>query len=192
MSVSVVVGAQWGDEAKGKVVDLLAKDARYVVRYAGGSNAGHTVCVNSTTYKFHLIPSGILHPHVTAVIADGVVMDLRAFVAEADTLQAQGVDLSRLRIGLGVHLTMPYHRLLDELEEAQLEGRIGTTKRGIGPTYADKAWRIGVRVADLLDRDRFAQRVKRVLQRRNPTIQRVYNARQIDADALIAEFEPYA
>jgi adenylosuccinate synthase len=192
MSVSVVVGAQWGDEAKGKVVDLLAKDARYVVRYAGGSNAGHTVCVNSTTYKFHLIPSGILHPHVTAVIADGVVMDLRAFVAEADTLRAQGVDLSRLRIGLGVHLTMPYHRLLDELEEAQLEGRIGTTKRGIGPTYADKAWRIGVRVADLLDRDRFAQRVKRVLRRRNPTIQRVYNARPIDADALIAEFEPYA
>ena len=133
MSVSVVVGAQWGDEAKGKVVDLLAKDARYVVRYAGGSNAGHTVCVNSTTYKFHLIPSGILRPHVTAVIADGVVMDLRAFVAEADALQAQGVDLSRLRIGRGVHLTMPYHRLLDELEEAQLEGRIGTTKRGIDP-----------------------------------------------------------
>jgi adenylosuccinate synthase len=192
MSVSVVVGAQWGDEAKGKVVDLLAKDARYVVRYAGGSNAGHTVCVNGTTYKFHLIPSGILHPHVTAVIADGVVMDLRAFAAEADALRAQGVDLSRLRIGLGVHLTMPYHRLLDELEEAQLEGRIGTTKRGIGPTYADKAWRIGVRVADLLDRDRFAQRVKRVLRRRNPTIQRVYNARPIDADALIAEFEPYA
>jgi len=192
MSVSVVVGAQWGDEAKGKVVDLLATGARYVVRYAGGSNAGHTVRVNGTTYKFHLIPSGILHPHVTAVIADGVVMDLRAFAAEADALQAQGVDLSRLRIGLGVHLTMPYHRLLDELEESQLEGRIGTTKRGIGPTYADKAWRIGVRVADLLDRDRFAQRVQRVLQRRNPTIQRVYNAKPLDPDALIAEFAAYA
>lgn len=192
MSVSVVVGAQWGDEAKGKVVDLLAHEADYVVRYAGGSNAGHTVCVNGTTYKFHLIPSGILHPNATAVIADGVVMDLRAFVAEADALQVQGVDLSRLRIGLGVHLTMPYHRLLDELEESQVEGRIGTTKRGIGPTYGDKAWRIGVRVADLLDRDRFAQRVRRVLQRRNPTIQRVYNAKPIDADALIDEFAPYA
>ncbi|MFN3691179.1 MAG: adenylosuccinate synthetase, partial [Fimbriimonadales bacterium] len=122
MAVSVVVGAQWGDEAKGKIVDLLARNARYVVRYAGGSNAGHTVCVNGTTYKFHLIPAGVLHPHVTAVIADGVVMDLRAFRDEAAALRQQGVDLSRLRIGLGVHLTMPYHRLLDELEEAQLEG----------------------------------------------------------------------
>ncbi|MCS7301467.1 MAG: adenylosuccinate synthase [Fimbriimonadales bacterium] len=192
MSVSVVVGAQWGDEAKGKIVDLLAQRARYVVRYAGGSNAGHTVCVNGATYKFHLIPSGILHPQVTAVIADGVVMDLRAFEIEAAALQRQGVDLSRLRIGRGVHLTMPYHRLLDELEEAQIEGRIGTTKRGIGPTYADKAWRIGVRVADLLERDRFAQRVRRVLQRRNPTIQRVYGAKPLEAEQLIEEFAPYA
>ncbi|MCS6919326.1 MAG: adenylosuccinate synthase [Fimbriimonadales bacterium] len=192
MSVCVVVGAQWGDEAKGKIVDLFAQRARYVVRYAGGSNAGHTVCVNGATYKFHLIPSGILHPHVTAVIADGVVMDLRAFEIEAAALQQQGVDLSRLRIGLGVHLTMPYHRLLDELEEAQIEGRIGTTKRGIGPTYADKAWRIGVRVADLLERDRLAHRVQRVLQRRNPTIERVYGAQPLKPDALIEEFAQYA
>lgn len=192
MSVSVVVGAQWGDEAKGKIVDLFAQRAHYVVRYAGGSNAGHTVCVNGTTYKFHLIPSGILHPNVTAVIADGVVMDLRAFEIEAAALQQQGVDLSRLRIGLGVHLTMPYHRLLDELEEAQIEGRIGTTKRGIGPTYADKAWRIGVRVADLLERDRLAQRVRRVLQRRNPTIERVYGAKPLNPDALIEEFAHHA
>ena len=192
MTVSVVVGAQWGDEAKGKIVDLLAQRARYVVRYAGGSNAGHTVCINGTTYKFHLIPSGVLHPHVTAVIADGVVIDLRAFTTEAAVLRAQGVDLSRLRIGLGVHLTMPYHRLLDELEEAQLEGRLGTTKRGIGPTYADKAWRIGVRVADLLERDRLAQRLQRVLQRRNPTLQRVYGVKPLNADELIAEFSQYA
>ncbi len=192
MSVSVVVGAQWGDEAKGKIVDLFAQRARYVVRYAGGSNAGHTVCVNGATYKFHLIPSGILHPNVTAVIADGVVMDLRAFEIEVAALQQQGVDLSHLRIGLGVHLTMPYHRLLDELEEAQIEGRIGTTKRGIGPTYADKAWRIGVRVADLLERDRLAQRVRRALQRRNPTIERVYGAKPLDPDALIEEFAQYA
>ncbi len=192
MAVSVVVGAQWGDEAKGKIVDLLAQRARYVVRYAGGSNAGHTVCVNGATYKFHLIPSGILHSHVTAVIADGVVMDLRSFSVEAAALREQGVDLSRLRIGLGVHLTMPYHRLLDELEEAQIEGRIGTTKRGIGPTYADKAWRIGVRVADLLERDRLAQRIQRVLMRRNPTIQRVYGAKPLNADELIEEFSRYA
>lgn len=188
MAVSVVVGAQWGDEAKGKIVDLFAQHARYVVRYAGGSNAGHTVCVNGTIYKFHLIPSGILHPDITAVVADGVVLDLRAFEIEVAALKEQGVDLSRLRIGLGVHLTMPYHRLLDELEEAPLEGRIGTTKRGIGPTYADKAWRIGVRVADLLERDRLAARIQRVLRRRNPTIQRVYGAKPLDADELIAEF----
>lgn len=192
MPVSVVVGAQWGDEAKGKIVDLLAQRARYVVRYAGGSNAGHTVCTNGTTYKFHLIPSGILHPHVIAVIADGVVMDLRAFSIEAAALREQGVSLDRLRIGLGVHLTMPYHRLLDELEEAQLEGRIGTTKRGIGPTYADKAWRIGIRVADLLERDRLATRIRRVLQRRNPTIERVYGAKPLDPDALIEEYWSYA
>ncbi|MCX7994133.1 MAG: adenylosuccinate synthase [Fimbriimonadales bacterium] len=192
MSVLVVVGAQWGDEAKGKIVDLFAQRARYVVRYAGGSNAGHTVCVNGATYKFHLIPSGILHPNVIAVVGDGVVMDLRAFGIEAAALHEQGVDLSRLRIGRGVHLTMPYHRLLDELEEAQIEGRIGTTKRGIGPTYADKAWRIGVRVADLMERDRLAQRIQRVLQRRNPTIQRVYGAKPLNANELIEEFTHYA
>ncbi|MFN4033242.1 MAG: adenylosuccinate synthase [Fimbriimonadales bacterium] len=192
MSVTVVVGAQWGDEAKGKIVDLLAQRANYVVRYAGGSNAGHTVCVNGTTYKFHLVPSGILHPQVIAVIADGVVLDLRAFEIECAALQQQGVDLSRLRIGQGVHLTMPYHRLLDELEESQIEGRIGTTKRGIGPTYADKAWRIGVRVADLMERDRLAQRVLRVLRRRNPMIERVYGAKPIEPDALIEEFARYA
>lgn len=192
MSVIVVVGAQWGDEAKGKIVDLLAQRANYVVRYAGGSNAGHTVCVNGTTYKFHLVPSGILHPQTTAVIADGVVLDVRAFEIECAALQQQGVDLSRLRIGQGVHLTMPYHRLLDELEESQIEGRIGTTKRGIGPTYADKAWRIGVRVADLMERDRLAQRVQRVLRRRNPTIERVYNAKPLKPDALIEEFARYA
>ncbi|MDW8050850.1 MAG: adenylosuccinate synthase [Armatimonadota bacterium] len=192
MPVSVVVGAQWGDEAKGKVVDLLAQHARYVVRYAGGSNAGHTVCINGTTYRFHLVPSGILRSHVVAVIADGVVMDLRAFADEAAALEAQGVSLERLRIGLGVHLTMPYHRLLDELEEAQIEGRIGTTKRGIGPTYADKAWRIGIRVADLMERDRLAQRIRHVLRRRNPMIERVYGVKPIDPDALIEEFTRYA
>jgi adenylosuccinate synthase len=156
VAVRVVVGAQWGDEAKGKVVDLLSQNSRYVVRYAGGSNAGHTVCTNGKTYKFHLIPSGILHPHVTAVIADGVVVDLRALKAEMEALAEQGVEFSRLRVGLGAHLTLPYHRQLDELNEARLEGRIGTTRRGIGPTYADKAARIGLRVADLLDPERFA------------------------------------
>lgn len=192
MSVRVVVGAQWGDEAKGKIVDLFAQQARYVVRYAGGSNAGHTVTTNGNVYKFHLVPSGILHPHVTAVIGDGVAVDLRALHHERLALQEQGVDLSRLRIGHGAHLTMPYHRQLDELDEARLEGRLGTTKRGIGPTYADKASRIGLRVADLLDAARFEQRLRRVLEQRNRVLQRVYDAHPLALEALVAEFLEYA
>ncbi|MFQ3610688.1 MAG: adenylosuccinate synthase [Fimbriimonadales bacterium] len=192
MSVRVVVGAQWGDEAKGKIVDLFAQQSRYVVRYAGGSNAGHTVCTNGKTYKFHLIPSGVLHPDTLAVIADGVVMDLRSFQTEAQVLQEQGVSLANLRIGLGVHLTLPYHRQLDELAEAKLEGRIGTTRRGIGPTYADKADRIGLRVADLLDPQRFERRLRRVLERRNLVLQRVYEASPIAPEPLIEEFAQYA
>ncbi len=192
MAVRVVVGAQWGDEAKGKIVDLFAQQARYVVRYAGGSNAGHTVTTNGTVYKFHLVPSGILYPQVIAVIGDGVAVDLRALNDEKVALQEQGVDLSRLRVGLGAHLTMPYHRLLDELDEARLEGRLGTTKRGIGPTYADKASRIGLRVADLLDPQRFEIRLRRVLEQRNRVLQRVYDARPIAMDALMDEFLGYA
>ncbi|MER3558367.1 MAG: adenylosuccinate synthase, partial [Armatimonadota bacterium] len=163
-----------------------------MVRYAGGSNAGHTVCVNGITYKFHLVPSGILHPNCIAVIADGVVVDLRALKIELETLREQGIDLSRLRIGLGAHLTLPYHRQLDELDEARLEGRIGTTRRGIGPTYADKTARIGLRVADLLDPERFATRLHRVLEVRNRVLARVYQAPTIDENALCEEFLAHA
>jgi adenylosuccinate synthase len=191
VAVRVVVGAQWGDEAKGKVVDLLAQDAEFVVRYAGGSNAGHTVCTDGHTFKFHLIPSGILHPQVTPVIADGVVIDLRALEAEANTLREQGIDIGRLRIGLGAHLVLPYHRRLDELEEARTEGRIGTTRRGIGPTYADKAARIGLRIADLLDPDRFRARLRRALEQRNALFQRVYETEPLDLEALAAEWLHY-
>lgn len=192
MAVRVVVGAQWGDEAKGKIVDLFAQHADFVVRYAGGSNAGHTVCSDGQTYKFHLIPSGVLHPQVTPVIADGVVIDLQSLESEADTLAAQGVDLRRLRIGLGAHLTLPYHRLLDELQEAHAEGRLGTTRRGIGPTYADKAARIGLRMGDLLDPSRCRARLQRVLTVRNAMLQRVYDTPPIDADALLAELMRHA
>jgi len=191
VAVRVVVGAQWGDEAKGKVVDLLAQDAEFVVRYAGGSNAGHTVCTDGHTFKFHLIPSGILHPQVTPVIADGVVIDLRALEAEVNTLREQGIDIGRLRIGLGAHLVLPYHRRLDELEEARTEGRIGTTRRGIGPTYADKAARIGLRIADLLDPDRFRARLRRALEQRNALFQRVYETEPLDLEALAAEWLHY-
>ncbi len=192
MAVQVVVGAQWGDEAKGKIVDLLAQQADFVVRYAGGNNAGHTVCTDGHTYKFHLIPSGILHPHVTPVIADGVVIDLRALETEANALAEQGVEIQRLRIGLGAHITLPYHRLLDELQEAHTEGRLGTTRRGIGPTYADKAARVGLRMADLLDPQRCRARLQRVLTLRNALLQRVYGASPLDADALMAELTRFA
>lgn len=192
MAVRVVVGAQWGDEAKGKIVDLFAQHADFVVRYAGGSNAGHTVCSDGQTYKFHLIPSGVLHPHVTPVIADGVVIDLHALESEANALAALSIDLTRLRIGLGAHLTLPYHRQLDELQEAHAEGRLGTTRRGIGPTYADKAARIGLRMADLLDPSRCRTRLQRVLTVRNALLQQVYKVPPIDAEALWAELMRHA
>jgi adenylosuccinate synthase len=193
VAVRVVVGAQWGDEAKGKIVDLLAQDAQFVVRYAGGSNAGHTVCTDGQTFKFHLIPSGILHPHVTPVIANGVVIDLRALEAEANALSEQGIDIGRVRIGLGAHLVLPYHRRLDELEESQAEGRIGTTRRGIGPAYADKAARVGLRMADLLDPDRFRARLQRALKLHSTQFQRIHQtqSRDLDAEALAEEWLRY-
>lgn len=189
MAVWVVVGAQWGDEAKGKVVDFLAANADYVVRYAGGNNAGHTVCVQGQLFKFHTVPSGILHPQVTPVIADGVVIDPKSLLEELRMLQAHRLDTGRLLIGLGAHLILTYHRLLDELEESQRgRAQLGTTKRGIGPTYADKAARIGLRLSDLLEPDRFRQRLQKVLEYKNAILTRVYRGTPLQLDALLEEY----
>ena len=152
MAGIVIVGAQWGDEGKGKVVDLLAERADAVVRFQGGNNAGHTIVRDGETWKFHLIPSGILYPGKLCIIGNGTVVDPRVLTDEIDGLKSRGIDTSGLRVSANAHLIMPYHLLLDTAGETKL-GRlqIGTTRRGIGPAYADKASRLGIRVQDLLD-----------------------------------------
>ncbi len=148
----VIVGAQWGDEGKGKVVDLLAEQADLVIRFQGGNNAGHTIVRDGETFKFHLIPSGILYPGKLCAIGNGVVVDPKVLTAEIDDLRRRRIDISGLRIAANAHLIMPYHQLLDQEGEAKLgKLQIGTTRRGIGPCYADKASRLGIRVQDLLD-----------------------------------------
>jgi adenylosuccinate synthase len=161
----VIVGAQWGDEGKGKVTDLLAEHADLVIRFQGGNNAGHTIVRGDETYKFHLIPSGILYPDTLCAIGNGVVVDPRVVIDEIDVLRRRGVDVSGLRISANAHLIMPYHLLLDQAGEARLgELQIGTTRRGIGPCYADKAARLGIRVQDLLDEKILKQKIAAAME----------------------------
>ena len=152
MAATVVVGLQWGDEGKGKVVDLLAGWVSHVVRYQGGDNAGHTIVLSGDTFKLHLVPSGVLHPHITPVIGPGVVVNPRSLIDEMTMLEARGIDCSRLRVSEAAHLIMPYHVALDRAREAAAgSGALGTTGRGIGPAYGDRAWRSGIRMGDLLE-----------------------------------------
>ena len=195
MPATVVVGTQWGDEGKGKLTDLLAREMDLVVRYQGGHNAGHTLVVDGETFKLQLIPSGVLYPHVTPVIGNGVVVDPQVLLAELDRLTEAGVDCSKLRISGNAHLIMPYHAELDGLLERRLgSNKLGTTKRGIGPAYADKSLRLGLRVQDLLDRKIFKQKLELVLRERNQVLARVYNRLAYDAEELTArycdEYEP--
>src|SRR5436190_1788326 len=158
--VTVVVGAQWGDEGKAKVIDLLAKEHHFVVRYQGGHNAGHTVVVDGERYALQLVPSGVLYDHVTPVIANGVVIEPVTLLAEIDRLTARGVDCSRLKVSSQAHLIMPWHLAQDRISEARRgDDKIGTTLKGIGPAYADKARRVGFRVGDMVDRTRFREQV---------------------------------
>jgi adenylosuccinate synthase len=161
----VIVGAQWGDEGKGKVVDLLAERADAVIRFQGGNNAGHTIVRGDEVFKFHLVPSGILYPGLLCVVGNGVVVDPRVLTGELESLRKRGVDLSGLRISANAHLIMPYHLLLDHAGEARLGKReIGTTKRGIGPCYADKAARLGIRVQDVLDEKILKQKITAAIE----------------------------
>lgn len=192
MPNTVVVGAQWGDEAKGKVVDYLARDAAVVVRYGGGSNAGHTVTVGGEAYKFHLIPCGILNPGVQCVIADGVVVDPGVLVQEIDDLKRRGVSVEGLYLSPNAHVVMPYHHRLDQLEEARKgSSAIGTTGRGIGPVYADKASRTGIRIHELIDPARFEQRAREQIALKNVLIGKVYDADPIDADEVVQQYAEY-
>ncbi len=193
MSTVVISGAQWGDEGKGKIVDYLAAQADTVVRFQGGSNAGHTVSVGGEEYKLRLLPSGILYKGTTCVIGNGVVVDPQCLLEELDNMQARGVDTSGIRVSNRAHVVMPWHKLFDELGET-LRGanKIGTTKRGIGPCYMDKADRIGIRICDLIDREDFAAKVQRVVKLKNRVLQNVYNHAPLDAEEIIREYEAYA
>ena len=183
-----IVGAQWGDEGKGKVVDFLAEEADVVVRYSGGSNAGHTVINEKGEFALHLIPSGIFRPHVDAVIGPGVVLDPVVLLGELESLNERGVDTSRLFISDHTHIVMPYHIMLDQLEEqARGSNAIGTTGRGIGPAYVDKVARTGIRLGDLLDETYLASRLENVVTQKNRLLTRVFDAEPIDFDALHAE-----
>ena len=176
MPATVVVGTQWGDEGKGKLTDILASEMDMVVRYQGGHNAGHTIVVGERSFAVRLVPSGILHPHVVNVIGNGVVVDPRILIGELDTLEAQGIDTANLVVSGNAHLILPYHAELDVVFERHLgKAKLGTTKSGIGPAYADKAARIGLRVQDLLDPKIFRQKLDVVLGQKAAILAKVYN-----------------
>ena len=189
MPATVVVGTQWGDEGKGKLTDLLAADMDVVVRYQGGHNAGHRIVVGGEAFALQLVPSGVLYPGVTPVIGNGVVVDPAVLLAELDALSAKGVDVSRLLVSGNAHLIMPYHQELDRLNERFLgKNALGTTKRGIGPAYGDKAWRVGLRVQDLLDPKIFRAKLDVALAEKNQLLARVYNRLPLSADQLAATY----
>ncbi|AXK31817.1 adenylosuccinate synthase [Streptomyces armeniacus] len=193
MPALVLLGAQWGDEGKGKATDLLGGSVDYVVRYQGGNNAGHTVVVGDETYALHLLPSGILSPGCTPVIGNGVVVDPAVLLSELSGLDARGVDTSKLLISGNAHLITPYHETLDKVTERFLGKRkIGTTGRGIGPTYADKINRVGIRVQDLFDESILLQKVEAALDHKNQVLAKLYNRRAIAAEQVVEELLGYA
>ena len=192
MPVAAVIGAQWGDEGKGKIVDLLAEKARVVVRFSGGDNAGHTVVNRYGKFKLHLIPSGIFSPQATSIIGNGVVINPSTFIDEADQLNQQGVDTSRLFISDRAHLVMPYHLLLDSLEEEMRGGKaIGTTRKGIGPAFTDKIARLGIRTGDLLDKELFRERLHFILNYKNTILTKVYGANPLSEDEVYHQYYQY-
>ncbi len=193
MPAVVIVGAQWGDEGKGKATDLLAEHIDYVVKFNGGNNAGHTVVIGNEKYALHLLPSGILTPGVIPVISNGVVIDLAVLFHEIDALKARGIDTSRLRVSANAHVITPYHVTVDKTTERFLGKRaIGTTGRGIGPTYADKINRVGIRIQDLFDPSILRQKVEGALVQKNSLLTKVYNRAAIRVDEVVAELLSYA
>ena len=193
MSAVVVMGTQWGDEGKGKIVDYLAEQSDIVVRFQGGSNAGHTVTVEGKEFKLRLLPSGILYKGKKCVIANGVVVDPEVLLQEMDGMTAQGIAVDGIRISNRAHVILPYHKLMDELlETVRGDNKIGTTKRGIGPCYMDKDNRIGIRIVDLMDEEEFSQKHKEVLAIKNKELKAVYNQDGFDYDAVRSEYLAYA
>lgn len=193
MPAIVLLGAQWGDEGKGKATDLLGERVDYVVRYQGGNNAGHTVVIGDQKYALHLLPSGILSPNVVPVIGNGVVIDPAVLLEEIEALRSRGIDTSKLVISANAHLITPYHRTIDKISERFLgKAKIGTTGRGIGPAYADKINRIGIRVQDLFDPHILQQKVESALGDKNQILVKVFNRKGIEVDAVVEEYLGYA
>jgi len=192
MSSVVVVGTQWGDEGKGKITDFLSQNAEVVARYQGGNNAGHTIVFNDVTYKLHLIPSGIFFPEKTCVLGNGMVIDPKAFVEEIKYLHDKDISTDNLRVSNRAHIILPYHLKLDILQEEE-KGihKIGTTKKGIGPAYMDKAARIGIRVADLLDKEVFKEKLKQNLKEKNRLLEKVYEVEPIQIEDIFEEYYEY-
>ena len=188
-----MIGAQWGDEGKGKITDLLSKSADVVVRYQGGVNAGHTLVVQGQTFKLHLIPSGILYPGTQCVIGNGTVIDPQVLLREIDQLEALEISTKNLKISENAHVTMPYHRLIDQAsEEKRGTHKIGTTKRGIGPTYADKSERMGIRVIDLMEPETLRKQLRWTINYKNVILEKLYALPPLDPEAAIAEYLEYA
>lgn len=189
----VVIGAQWGDEGKGKITDLLSGSADVVVRYQGGVNAGHTVVVDNQTFKLHLIPSGILYPDTECIIGSGTVIDPKILIEELDQLESLKISTKNLMISQTAHVTMPYHRLLDQASEEQRGSqKIGTTGRGIGPTYADKSERTGIRIIDLMETESLPEQLRWTISNKNVILEKLYNLPPLDPEAVIAEYLQYA
>ena len=186
MPATIVVGLQWGDEGKGKTTDLLAESVAVVVRYQGGDNAGHTIVLGESVFKLHLVPSGVLYPHITPVIGNGVVVNPQTLLDEMAMLESRGVATGRIRVSEAAHVIMPYHVALDGAMEARLAGdEIGTTHRGIGPAYADRAWRVGLRMADLLDPRVLRSKLERVLPEKNAVLVQTHGLEPFDLGELV-------
>ena len=192
MANVVVIGAQWGDEGKGKITDLLSRSADVVVRYQGGVNAGHTIVVDGKVLKLHLIPSGILYPETICLIGSGTVVDPKVMLREIEMLLENDIDISGLQLASTAHVTMPYHRLIDQaMEKRRGTQKIGTTGRGIGPTYADKAHRSGIRVIDLLDEQRLRERLIGPLNEKNDLLNKIYGVTPLNPDDVVEEYLSY-
>jgi adenylosuccinate synthase len=192
MPVIAVIGAQWGDEGKGKIVDLLAEKANVVVRFSGGDNAGHTVVNPYGEFKLHLIPSGIFYPHTICIIGNGVVINPSVLIGEIDQLNQRGIDTSRLFISDRANLIMPYHTLLDGLEEESRGGKaLGTTRKGIGPAFADKTARLGIRSSDLLDKEAFLERLRSILNYKNTILTKIYGVNPLSLDEIYKQYCQY-
>jgi len=189
----IVIGAQWGDEGKGKITDLLSRSADVVVRYQGGVNAGHTIVVQGQTFKLHLIPSGILYPNTECIIGCGTVIDPQVLIKELDQLEQLNISTANLLISQTAHVTMPYHRMIDKAsEEVRGNHKIGTTGRGIGPTYADKSERTGIRMLDLMDTDGLREQLERTINYKNTILEKLYNLPPLNPQDVIEEYLSYA